>query len=213
MNQRTMVFANIALIVVSLLIGIFLYPALPAEIASHWNAAGVADGMLPKFWGVFLLPMLMIVVLGLSQLLPLLDPMRANVESFRRSYQNFFFWIGVFLFYIFLLTVAWALGWRFNFTLALIPALAALFFVIGSLLAHSKRNWFIGIRTPWTMQSEEVWDKTNQLGGLLFKICAGLMLLGLVLPQYLIYFILLPVGATVVATIAYSYIEFRRQKV
>lgn len=208
-----MVLANAGLILVALIIGVFLYPALPAQIATHWNMQGVADGVMPKFWGLFLVPFIMVITLLLSVFLPLIDPMRENVQAFRRSYQNFFFWIGVFLFYLFVLMIGWNVGWRFNFTMALIPAMAALFFIVGSFLGRSKRNWFVGIRTPWTMESEDVWDKTNQLGGLMFQVSAAVMLGGIIFPQYLLYFIVVPIGITVVATTVYSYIEFRRERV
>ena len=213
MNQRTLVIANAFLIGIAFVIGIFLFPGLPAQMADHWSALGKTDGTLPKAWGVFLLPAIMLLLLCVSLLLPKIDPMHQNVKQFRTSYQNFFFWIGVFLFYVYLLTLGWNLGWRFSMLAALIPAFAALWFIVGVLLARVKRNWFVGIRTPWTMESELVWDKTHRLGSLLFRISAGIMLLALFVPQYTLWILLAPIALSIIACVVYSYIEYRRERV
>ena len=212
MNQRTFIIANVFLIGIAAVIGIFLFPGLPAQMVDHWNAAGKADGTVPKVWGVFLLPLIMLALLGLSLLLPKIDPMHQNVKLFRTSYQHFFFWIGVFLFYIYVLMLGWNLGWRFSFVMALVPAIAALWFIIGVLLGRVKRNWFVGIRTPWTMESEQVWDKTHVLGSLLFKISAAVTLAALFVPQFIVWLLLAPIGISVIVCVVYSYIEYRREK-
>jgi uncharacterized membrane protein len=211
MSQRSMIIANVVLIAGTLVIGTFLYPALPKEMVSHWDAAGVANGTLPKFWAIFSFPLIMILILGLSVILPIIDPMKKNVESFRRSYQNFFLWIGIFLFYLFVLMLGWNLGWRFNFTTALLPAFAVLWFIIGVLLSRSKRNWFVGIRTPWTMESEEVWDKTHEVGARVFKFAAAIILIGTFFPAYSVYFLFIPIALSALIPIVYSYIEFSRK--
>ncbi len=212
MNQRTMIIANAVLIAIVLVIGIFLYPALPEKMVSHWDATGVANGTLPKFWAIFSFPLIMILILGLSVILPLIDPMKKNVEAFRRSYQNFFLWIGIFLFYLFVLMLGWNLGWRFNFTTALLPAFAVLWFIIGELLSRSKRNWFVGIRTPWTMESDFVWDKTHELGAKVFKIAAVIILIGTFFPALSLYFLFIPIALSAFIPVVYSYIEFSRKK-
>jgi uncharacterized membrane protein len=212
MNQRTMIIANAILIAGTLFIGVFLFPALPEKIATHWDASGLANGSLPKFWAVFLIPFIMTLMLGLSVLLPIIDPMKKNVESFRRSYQNLFLWISIFLFYLFILMMSWNLGWRFNFATALMPALGVLWFVIGVLLSRSKRNWFVGIRTPWTMESEEVWHKTHEIGALIFKIAAGIIVIGAFFPAWSVYILTLAVVVSAIIPVIYSYIEFTREK-
>jgi uncharacterized membrane protein len=205
-----MIIANAVLIVGALIIGIFLYPALPEQMASHWDASGTANGMLPKLWAIFLFPVIMGFILALSLVLPMIDPMKKNIDAFRRSYQNFFLWISIFLFYLFVLTLGWNLGWRFNFSTALMPAFAVLWFIIGVLLSRAKRNWFVGIRTPWTMQSDEIWDKTHELGARVFKISAGVILVGTFLPGWALYLLFVPAGASALIPIVYSYLLFRK---
>ena len=120
--------------------------------------------------------------------------------------------IVVFLLYIYSLSIAWNLGYRFDMTQMIIPAIAVLLFYIGLLLKQAKRNWFIGIRTPWTLSSDIVWQKTHQLGSRLFKLLALLILLGLFFPKYLLWFILLPIIIVVLYLIIYSYLEYQKEK-
>jgi uncharacterized membrane protein len=87
-----------------------------------------------------------------------------------------------------------------------------LFYFCGVLCEHAKRNWFIGIRTPWTLSSDIVWAKTNRLGGLLFKIAAIIILIGIAFQRYAIFFIIIPVFAVAIITIIYSLIIYQQEK-
>ncbi len=167
-----------AILLLSFGIAGYFYPQMPERMASHWNAQGQVDGYMSRFWGVFLMP---IVSLGLSLLfvlIPRIDPLRANIEKFRRHYYGFVLIILVFLLYLYLLTIFWNLGFRFNMVRMLTPAFAVLFYFCGVLMGKAKRNYFVGIRTPWTLNNEAVWDKTHRLGGKLFKAAGVVALLG-----------------------------------
>ena len=94
---------------------------------------------------------------------------------------------------------------------ALSPAFGMLFYYLGILTQNAKRNWFIGIRTPWTLSSDVVWDKTHRIGGKLFKAAGIIALLGALIPQYAIFFILVPVISIVAFSFVYSYVEYSRQ--
>ena len=78
-------------------------------------------------------------------------------------------------------------------------------YIISLLLAQARRNWFVGIRTPWTVSREEVWNKTHKLGALLFKLVAIIVLIGVIFPRYSIYFVLIPVLSVAVFLVIYSY--------
>jgi uncharacterized membrane protein len=92
------------------------------------------------------------------------------------------------------------------------PALAILFYSTGILIENAKRNWFIGIRTPWTMSSDKVWDKTHKLGGKLFKIVGILALLAIFFESYAILIIVVPVIIVSIYTIVYSYFGYQKEK-
>jgi uncharacterized membrane protein len=101
------------------------------------------------------------------------------------------------------------LGYNINLILIMALAIGIFFFYLGILLEKTKRNWFIGIRTPWTISSDYVWDKTNKLGGKLFKICGVICIVGVFFGNLAIWFILVPIIFSAVFLIFYSYIQFR----
>ena len=116
----------------------------------------------------------------------------------------------LFLSYIYVLQIFWNLGYSFNIMRLLSPAFAILFFVTGILVKNSKQNWFIGIRTPWTLSDKKIWDKTNKLGGELFQFSAVLSLGGALMPHLAIYFVLIPVVFSSFFIIIYSYIIYTK---
>jgi len=97
--------------------------------------------------------------------------------------------------------------------LALIPAIGFLFIYIGLILKHLKQNWFIGIRTPWSLSNEKVWNKTHKLGSKLFVISGIITLAGILFPPtFMILFILVPILASSIWLIVYSYLIYRKEK-
>jgi len=201
----------IVLILISFGLGIYLYPQMPDEMASHWNIKGEADGYMSKFWGLFLMPIILLGLFLLFILIPKIDPLKANIAKFRKYFDGFMVLIMVFLFYIYLLSIAWNLGKRFDMSQMMVPALGILFYYCGILVENAKRNWFIGIRTPWTLSSEKVWEKTHKIGGKLFKVTGLIILLGIFFPNYAFYFILVPVLLAAFYTITYSYFEYQKE--
>lgn len=192
--------------------GVYLYPVMPDLMVSHWGGDGAADGYLPRFWALFLIPAMTLAVYLFMLILPMIDPLRANYSRFIKYYDWFLAAFTVFMIYIYALTIAWNRGLVFNMSLAIVPAMAALFYFVGMILENSRQNWFIGIRTPWTLSSEIVWDKTNKLGAKLFKIAAIAALFSMLLGSGAFgAVILLLVGATLFLTL-YSYMEFRKEK-
>src|SRR3989339_1185721 len=157
---------------------------MPEIMASHWGLNGVANGYMPRAWALSLLPGILFIVAVLLSILPKLDPFAKNIDSFRKYYDLLVFIICAFLLYIHTITILWNYGIMFDMTKAIIPAFSLLFFIIGGILPKLKRNWFAGIRTPWTMSSDKVWEKTHVLGGKLFKIAAISALFGLFLAEY-----------------------------
>lgn len=203
--------AIILVILISFIIGGYFYFRMPARMASHWNIQGQADDSLPKFWGLFLMPIISVAIFLLFLFLPKIDPLKANVEEFRQYFDGFILLMTLFLFYIYLLTLFWNLGFKFNMSRLMSPALAALLYYCGVLTAHAKRNWFIGIRTPWTLSSDSVWAKTHQIGGKLFKAAGVIAILGIILPDYAFYFIFVPALFAAIYSFAYSYFEYRKE--
>jgi len=205
--------ASIAVVILSFIIGTYLYFScpLPEKMASHWNIEGLVDGYMPTFWGLFLMPIISLILLALFIIIPKIDPLKANIAKFKSYYSTFIFAIILFLFYLHILTLVWNMGIRFNMVSMMSPAFATLFFYCGIVLENAKRNWFIGIRTPWTLSNDNVWAKTHRLGGKLYKASGILSLVGVILPNYAIIFILVPIIIASIYLVVYSYVEYNKQ--
>ncbi len=200
------------IIAISFVAGIYLYPQMPEQMASHWSAQGEVNGYLSKCWGLFLMPLISLVVFLLFLIIPKIDPLKKNIEKFRNYFNLFIILIILFLLYIHTLSIFWNLGYRFNMGQMMMPALAVLFFFIGIILKHAKRNWFIGIRTPWTLSNDTVWDKTHQIGSKLFKFAALIILIAAFLPGQTIWFLLILIIAIVLYLFIYSYLIYPKEK-
>jgi uncharacterized membrane protein len=200
------------LIIASFIIGIYFYSQMPELVASHWNEKGEVDGYMPKFWGIFLIPIISITIFILLILLPKMDPLKKNIDTFKNYYDSFILVVFIFLFYIYALTIIWNLGFQIPMGTALTPAFAFIFYYAGILISKAKRNYFIGIRTPWTLDNDYVWNKTHKLGATLFKISGIIALTGIIFPNYSFWFILAPIIIFSIILTIYSYIIFKELK-
>jgi len=201
----------LGIILISFIIGIYFYAQMPSMVASHWNAKGQVDNYMSKFWGVFLIPVILIGLLFLFMLIPRIDPLKENVKKFRKYFDIFIVLITIFLFYIYSLTLFWNIGKRFNMGIFIMPAIGIIFYYSGILMEKSKRNWFIGIRTPWTLSSENVWNKTHKIGSKLFKIAGVITFIGILFPEYTIFLVLISAISASIYTIVYSYLEYKKE--
>jgi len=211
MNMRKSEIIIIGIVLISFAIGIYVFPEMPQKMASHWNSQGEVNGYMSKFWGIFLMPIISVGLFLLFVIIPRIDPYKSNIEKFRKYYDNFILLIIVFLFYIYLLTIFWNMNYRFNMITVLSPAFAILFYYSGVLIENAKMNYFIGIRTPWTLSSEKVWDKTHKIGGKLFKIAGIIAILGILFQSYAIFFILVPMLLSAIYSVIFSYIEYQKE--
>jgi uncharacterized membrane protein len=183
-------------------------------MASHWDVNDQVNGYMSKFWGVFLMPLVTIVLFFLFLLIPNIDPLKANIAEFRGTFNLFIAFIIGFMVYIHVLTLRWNLGYtNLGIGKAMLPAMGLLFFIIGSMLRKAKRNWFIGIRTPWTLSSDNVWDKTHQLGATLFMISGVLAVIGGFIGGVIAFWaIMVPVLGTTIFLVVYSYVLYQREQ-
>jgi len=207
-SEKVLIF----LIIISFVLAFYFYPSMPENMASHWNIEGQVDDYLPKSYALFLFPFLLVFFYLLFNLFPRIDPLKENIEKFRKHFDNFIVLISLFFFYLYSLTLFWNLGQRFNMTILLSPSFAVLFYFTGQLLEKSKRNWFIGIRTPWTLSSDNVWAKTHNLGAKLFKAVGVLSLLGVFFSSWLFFLIVISVLIITFYLVVYSYLEYQKEK-
>ncbi len=203
----------VGFVLLAFLLGAVLYPQLPDQFATHWNAQGIVNGWMPKFAGVFLLPVITLLIIGLFFAIPSIDPLRKNIEKFRRYYDAFIIVLALFFLYVYVLMLLYNLGRPIpNFGGMLLPAFALLFYVIGVMFELSYRSWFIGVRTPWAMSSDSNWRQTHDLAGTLFKAAACISFLGLLWPAQAIWFVLVPALAAALISAVYSYSLYHREE-
>lgn len=210
MKLRKSEIISLLIIMISFIIGIYFYSLLPDKVASHWNARGEVDGYMSKFGGLFLMPIISLVLLLLFIIIPKIDPLKHNIEKFRKYFDGFIVLMMLFLFYLYILTILWNIGVRFNFVHLLVPIFSIFFYYCGILIQKAQRNWFIGIRTPWTLSNEEVWNKTHKIGGKLFKIAGIISLIGILLPEYALFFVICPLIIASLFPVIYSYFAYQK---
>jgi len=189
--------------------GIYFYNQLPDMIASHWNSQGQVNGYMSKFWGLFLVPSISIILFLLFIFIPKIDPLKSNIKKFRKHYDNFVLLIIGLMFYLQFITILWNIGIMFDIVRLLSPALAVIFYYCGVMLENAKRNWFIGIRTPWTLSSGRVWEKTNKLGGKMFKIVGIVFVFGILFSGVIFLALILTIVSSAYL-VAYSYFEYKK---
>ena len=205
--------AAIALVLIlTAVMTLVAYPVMPDVVASHWNAAGELNGTMPKFWGLALIPLLMYGFCALFVVLPRIDPLRNNYQKFQDYYEGFILVFAAFFFFIQLQIILWGLGIHVSPNLTMPVMIGGLFVYIGFLMEHAEPNWFVGIRTPWTLSSDSVWTKTHQRAGTLFKLAGVVSMIGALAGIYASLFILVPVIAVALYTVVYSYTEFKKEQ-
>jgi uncharacterized membrane protein len=211
-TTRRTFFLIVLLSVAAVAVSLWAYPRLPEMVPSHWNLQGEIDGTMPRGRMVALLPGMMLFLGLLLLFIPYIDPLRSNVERFRTTYNWFIAGMSLFFLLLHVLTILAGLGVVFNMTTVLIPAVAVVMEGIGFVLDKTKPNWFLGIRTPWTLSSPSVWEKTHRLGGFLFKVGGLVMLAGLAFsPQTGFLLIMGLILAVTIVTVVYSYFAYRAE--
>jgi uncharacterized membrane protein len=213
MSTRTTTIIVLIMIAAATLAGLLLWNRLPDHMASHWNVNDQVDGYLPKFWGVFLLPLITLGLFVLFRIVPAIDPMKANIAQFQEAFNLFIVLMAGFLLYIYGLTLAWSLGYtNFRMSGALLPAIGLLFVFIGFMMRQARRNFFIGIRTPWTLSSDTVWNETHRVGAVLFMISGVLAFFGGFFGGTTAFWMMfVPIIGSTLFLLAYSYLLYRRE--
>ena len=199
-------------VLVALFAGV-VYGRLPAEVPVHWNVAGEVDGWMPRFPGAFLMPLGVLVLWVLALGLPRIDPRREEYERFGETYWLLMNLIMLFVAALGVMTLGAALGWGVDVGRVVTAGVGVLFVALGNFLPRVRPNWWMGVRTPWTLSSERVWARTQRLAGWLF-VAAGLaVLLATPLPGEPRMVVLL--GGVAVAALVptiYSYLAWRREQ-
>ena len=196
------------------IVGIYIAPTMPDRVPTHWNIRGEVDGYGSKYINLFLMPSIALAAYLLMSFLPAIDPFRKNYEKFAKPYLYFKIFLAFFFIYleIFLLYSSVRFSPPQGSLMFAIPFSLLLCF-IGWILPQIKRNFFIGIRTPWSLVSDENWKKTHDFSGKVFIVAGIASLIASFFGSMASFIILIAsVFTAVMATFVYSYLEYRKEK-
>jgi len=208
MNKHR-IWLPLTFLIASFAVVLVLYGRMPDRVPTHWNIRGEVDGWMPKPWGPLALPLIQAGTLAVLAVAPLLSPKTASMAPFARPYSILVSAISGFMFALNTVVCLVAAGVELDVIQLVSLASGVLFLIIGNFLGKLTKNYFAGIRTPWTLENDEVWHRTHRLGGKLF-VLGGLFtivsaFMGMGLPV-----LMATVAATTIVTTAYSYVIYKK---
>ncbi|MCR4431655.1 MAG: SdpI family protein [Tepidanaerobacteraceae bacterium] len=164
----------IVLILALYALGFALYPALPDMMPSHWNLEGEVDGYMAKTGHIVFFPTLILGLYLLMSFAAKIDPESENYKKFRGVFRGFRIMLVMVLSGIYVATLLYAKGIPLSIGKVSIFSIGVLLIFIGNYFGKVRHNYTFGIKTPWTLASEEVWNRTHRVSGPLWVI-AGLI--------------------------------------
>jgi uncharacterized membrane protein len=210
----TRVYWIIAILIVLLSAGAaaWLYPTLPEQIPTHWNIRGEVDGRGGK-WTLFMFPMMMPLLLALFYFLPALSPKSFEVDSFKPTYLYIMVLVmGLFAYMqgVLLYTVRQSVVEHTDFDLgrAFIAGMFLFFGLMGNVIGKVRKNFYIGIRVPWTLASDRVWNDTHRMAAWLW-VGAGILGFGSIALGAPIYVAIVLLVAAGLIPVIYSFIHYK----
>lgn len=207
--KRIYLILSLVATVVILLLSVYLYARLPEQIPMHWNIHGKVDGYGSKPWAVFLLPGTMIFLLVLFRLLSWLSPRHFEVDTFRPTFDFVMFMIVSLIGYLQILTLWSALKGSADMGRFFLAGFFLFFAALGNVLGKVRRNFWLGVRTPWTLASERVWNDTHRFAARLFVLVGVVgFLLTIVGSSPMVAFILIMCAAF--GSVLYSLIDYKK---
>lgn len=196
----------------ALLFSAVVYGDLPDRIPTHWNFRGEVNGWSGRTIGAFLLPLMGVVVWLALRYLPKIDPRRENYARFRDTYDLVVNAVVAFLALLHVVVLGAALGWPIAPGRLIGAGVGVLFIVLGNVLPRARPTWFFGIRTPWTLSNDRVWERTHRVGGYLFVAAGLLLLIAALFPTWLPSAVVpATVAGVVLITLVYSFVAWKQE--
>lgn len=196
----------VVLIVAAVVVSIAMYPRLPEQMPTHWSVTGEVNGWSSRLWGAWMLPLMMAAIWLFLRAVPHIDPRKANYEKFAGMYDALVILIIAFMLVMHVIVLLSASGQPVAMDRVMMPAVGVFIAIMGILLPRAHPNWFVGIRTPWTLTSDLSWERTHKIGGNLFVALGVLMILSsFISPERAIWILVVAAIAIMVFLFVYSY--------
>ena len=198
-------------IAVMVIVSMIVYPRLPDQVPTHWDWQGQVNDWQSRPLAVAFLPMLALVIWGAMRALPSIDPRRANYSKFQPTYD---FVIGAtvtMMALIHLAVLASALGAPVPIHRVIPIAVGLVLVAIGNQLPRARSNWWFGVRTPWTLSNDRVWERTHRVAGYLMTACGAVMIIGAFMFDFIGPLVLVCVVGSVIGSVIFSYLAWRQE--
>jgi uncharacterized membrane protein len=201
------------IVAAALIASALVYPRLPETMPTHWDMSGRPDGWSDRAWGAWFLPIFLVVMWGLVQILPRIDPRGSNYAKFGGAFEAIIVSVMLFMLGLHFVVLGASLGYPVQMQRIMPIGICVLLIVIGNLLPRARPNWFVGIRTPWTLSSDRVWEKTHRFGGRVF-VAGGILItmagfLWVEWAHAVLFTVIILCGS---AALIYSYVEWKREQ-
>jgi len=204
---------GIVAVLAALIFGLWALPALPEQVATHWGLDGQPDGWSSRTSAAILLPAIGVGMGVLLGFLPRIDPRRADFYLHAGTYWLIANAVLVFLAIVHSAVIGSALGWPIPLSRIMAIGIGGLLLLIGNLMTRMRPNWFMGIRTPWTLSSDLAWRKTHRLAGYGFVGSGVLSIVaGIVRPEWAPWILMISLGAAGLGSVIYSWIVWRDEQ-
>ena len=201
----------VVLLVLPFMISMYFWDQLPEQVPTHFNMKGEADGWGPKWINAYLIPLIGVGNYLLILLLPIIDP-KKKIQNDQKSISKIRVFISLFMVGLYGVIMVTTLGYSFNLGAYITTGVGLIIMVLGNYMNSIKPNYFVGVRTPWTLESPEVWKSTHRFTSKLWTFAgAGMIVLGFIpffneSPIFITTYVLI----IAIPPIAYSYILFKK---
>jgi uncharacterized membrane protein len=201
------------IVVAAIVASAAVYQRLPETIPTHWDVDGHVNGWSSRAFGAWITPVLLLGLWALVRILPAIDPKGANYAKFGGAFEAIIESLMLFLLAMHILVLRAGLGQSAPIQRVVPIGAGFLLIVVGNLLPRMRPNWFIGIRTPWTLSSDRVWEKTHRFGGRVF-VAGGILIVlsAFASPQAASIVLVTVVVLAAAVVLIYSYAEWKREQ-
>lgn len=211
MKTRHTLIVGFLLAAMVFVINLILYPQLPDLIPIHWGLKGEVDGYAPKSVVLFMGPGLVLLMAGLTGLLPRLSPKKFSIKPFEHSFNYVMLLVMAEFAFLHLMSLIAALFPQMDSGRYVVAGICVFLALIGNMMGKIRRNYWMGVKTPWTLASDVVWNNTHRKAAWLFVFFGflGAVLAVMGVPTYYVLLLILP---PIFIPIFISYFEYKKWK-
>ncbi len=209
MTVKRSVLVSLIFFGIAVVVAVWLYPRLPAQVAVHWDRNGRVNNHMPRLLGAAFPALLILAIAVLTWVLPAISPRHFEIRPFARVFLLLMLATQALVLVLGLDTLLAAAGYVVHMREIGMLGAGALLMILGNYMGKLRKNFFVGIRSPWTLASDTVWERTHRMAGWVFMV-AGLLAVVLILagsPQWLTLTLFIAAGLT---PYGYSLVIYKR---